>query len=288
MHILQALVNGITEGSILALASLGLTLVFAISRFANAAHGDYLTMGAYGAYCGAALLGLSMPLAALVGIASSIATGLLFYSIVFRKLAKRSAAVNLIASIGIALFVRHAIIFVAGTEQYTYGLPILRAWRIAGLRLFPMDLLFAGISLSAMTAVHLILRFTEIGRKMRAVSDNPQLARISGIRSGTVQVIMWIMALSLAGLAGILFGMKTVVDPLLGWDMLLPAFAAAILGGFGSPTGALLGGIIIGASQELAVLFISETYKVAVAFLVIAVVLLVRPSGLMGHREMVR
>jgi branched-chain amino acid transport system permease protein len=99
---------------------------------------------------------------------------------------------------------------------------------------------------------------------------------------------MWIIAASLAGIAGILIGMKTVVDPLMGWDLLLSAFAAAILGGLGSPTGAILGGVVIGISQEMTVVFISETYKVAVAFVVIGVVLLVRPWGLMGHREAVR
>jgi len=288
MWILQALVNGVTEGAILALAALGLTLVFAISRFPNAAHGDYLTWGAYGAYLGTAALGMSMPLAALVGFVMTIGIGLGCYYFVFRRLAKRSGAVNLIASIGIALFLRHTIVFVAGTEQYTYGLPILRAWRLARLRIFPMDLFFVGMSLAAIATVHLILRYTEIGRKMRAVADSPQLARVSGIRTGPVHITMWIMALSLAALAGILLGMKTVVDPLLGWNILLPAFAAAILGGFGSPGGAILGGLVIGVSQELAVVFISETYKVAVAFIVIAAVLLIRPWGLLRQREMVR
>ncbi len=288
MSILQALANGVTEGAILALAALGLTLVFGVSRFPNAAHGDCLTWGAYGAYFGTAVLGVSMPLAALVGFVITIGIGLGCYYFVFRRLGQSSSAVNLIASIGLALFLRHTIVFVAGTEQYTYGLPILRAWRVAGLRIFPMDLFFVGMSLVAIVSVHMILRYSEIGRKMRAVSDSPQLARISGIRTGSVHIAMWIMALSLAALAGILIGMKTVVDPLLGWDILLPAFAAAILGGFGSPTGAILGGLVIGISQELAVVFISETYKVAVAFIVIAAVLLVRPWGLLGQREAVR
>jgi branched-subunit amino acid ABC-type transport system permease component len=288
MSILQALVNGVAEGAILALAALGLTLVFGISRFPNAAHGDYLTCGAYSTYFGIAVLGLSMPLAALAGLVITIGVGLGCYYYVFRRLAKRSSAVNLIASIGIALFLRHAIVFVAGTQQYSYGLPILRAWRVAGLRIFPMDLFYVGMSLAAIAVVHLILRYTEIGRKMRAVADSPQLARVSGIRSGPVHITMWIMAMSLAALAGILLGMKTVVDPLLGWDVLLPAFAAAILGGFGSPGGAILGGLVIGVSQELAVVFISETYKVAVAFIVISAVLLIRPWGLLGQREVVR
>lgn len=288
MNVTQALVNGITEGTILSLVALGLTLVFGISRFTNAAHGDYLTVGAYGAYFGTAFLHLSMPLAALCGILFTTATGLIFYYFVFKRLAGRSGATKLIASIGIALFVRHFIIFFAGTDQFSYGLPILRAWRVGGLRIFPTDVIFSGLSLAAIALVHCVLRYTDIGRKMRAVSDSPQLARICGIHAGSVHVIMWIISLSLAGFAGILLASKTVIDSLLGWDILLPAFAAAILGGLGSPYGAILGGIIIGVSQEFAVLFISETYKVPFSFIVIGLVLLIRPSGLVGHKEYVR
>jgi len=288
MQILQALANGITEGAILALAALGITLVFGISRFANAAHGDYMTTGAYGAYFGTGFLGLSMPMAALLGIVTAAGVGLLFYFLVFKKLSRNSSAVNLIVSIGVAIFIRYSIVLFAGSEQYSYGLPILRAWRFGELRIFPMDLFFIGTSVISIAFVHIILRYTEFGRKMRAVADNSQLARVSGIRVENVEVIMWIMASALAGIAGILIGMKTVVDPLMGWNMLLAAFAAAILGGLGSPGGAILGGLIIGISQEMSVVFISETYKVAIAFIVIAVVLLVRPWGLLGHREAVR
>lgn len=286
--ILQALLNGITEGAILALAALGLTLVFGISRFPNAAHGDYLAVGAYGAYLGSAVLGLPMPLAALLGILCTVFAGLLFYHFVFKKLANRPSATNLIASIGIALFVRYFIIFFAGTEQFNYKLPILRAWKFAGLRIFPADTVFTAVSITVIVLVHLVLRYTDIGRKMRAVSDSPQLARISGIRTVQVNLTMWVISLGLAGLAGILIAAKTVVHPYLGWDLLLPAFAAAILGGFGNPYGAILGGIVIGVSQELAVLFISETYKIAFSFTIIAFVLLFRPWGILGHKEAVR
>jgi branched-chain amino acid transport system permease protein len=288
MCLIQALVNGLIEGSLLSLVALGMTLVFGISKFPNAAHGDYLTVGAYGAYFGIAFLHLSIPLAAFCGILVTVITGLIFYYLVFRKLAHRSSATKMIASIGIALFLRHFIIFFAGTDQYTYGLPILRAWKVGGLRIFPMDLIFTALSVSGIIAVHLVLRYTDIGRKMRAVSDNSQLASISGIRAGSVNLIMWTISLSLAGFAGILLGSKMVVDNLMGWDILLPAFAAAILGGLGSPYGAILGGIIIGISQELAVLYISETYKVTFSFIVIGLVLLIRPSGIAGHREAVR
>ena len=288
MHVLQALANGIIEGSILALAALGLTLVFGIARFPNAAHGDYLTVGAYGTFFGLHFLGLPLTLAVVCGILVTALVGVLFYIFVFKKLAGRHSAVSLIASVGIALFVRHAVIFIAGTDQYTYHLPILRAWRVGGLKILPMDLAYFSVSIAAIAAVHLLLRYTDIGRRMRAVSDSPQLARVSGIRVGRVHLAMWMISLCLAGLAGILLASRTVVSPYLGWDILLPAFAAAILGGFGSPYGAILGGAVIGISQELAVLFISETYKVAFSFVIIAVVLLVRPWGILGRKELVR
>lgn len=288
MLILQALANGLVEGAILALAALGLTLVFGIARFANAAHGDFLAVGAYGAFVGVHFLGLPMPLAALSGMVLTVVVGLIFYRFVFKKLSVQNSTISLIASIGIALFVRHGIIFFAGTDQYTYQLPILRAWRIGGLKIFPMDVVYVSLSVAAIAMVHLLLRYTDIGRHMRAVSDSPRLARVSGIRVGRVHVLMWVLSLSLAALAGMLLASRTVIHPYMGWDILLPAFAAAILGGFGSPYGAILGGIVIGISQELAVLFISETYKVAFSFAIIALVLLIRPWGILGRREMVR
>jgi len=288
MPVLQALTNGFVEGVILALVALGLTLVFGIARFPNAAHGDYLAVGAYGTFVGVSFFGLPVPLAAFGGMALTVAVGLLSYRFVFKKLAARHSAVSLIASIGIALFIRHAIILIAGTDQYTYHLPVLRAWRIGGIKIFPMDLVYTGLSLLTIAGVHLLLRYTDIGRRMRAVSDSPQLARVSGIRVGRVHGVMWVLSLCLAALAGTLLASRTVVHPYVGWDMLLPAFAAAILGGFGSPYGAILGGIVIGVSQELAVLFISETYKIAFSFAVISIVLLVRPWGLLGRREIVR
>lgn len=288
MQVLQALANGFVEGAILALVALGLTLVFGIARFPNAAHGDYLAVGAYGTFIGVHFLGLPVPLAAIGGIALTVAVGLACYRFVFRKLAPRPSAISLIASIGIALFVRHAIIFFAGTDQYTYQLPVLRAWRIGGIKIFPMDVVYTGLSLLTIAGVHLLLRCTDIGRRMRAVSDSPRLARVRGVHVGRVHAAMWVLSLSLAALAGILLASRTVVHPYVGWDILLPAFAAAILGGFGSPVGAILGGIVIGISQELAVLFISETYKVSFSFAVISIVLLARPWGILGRKEMVR
>lgn len=285
--VLQAIANGVVEGSVIALIALGLTVVFAVSRLLNVAHGDYLTFGAYATFWASQGLKLTVPLAALVGVVATIVLGLFFHQLVFKKLIRSSIAA-LVASIGIALLVRHAIIFIAGTGQQTYDLPLYRAWRIGDLRIIPTDLAVVAISLSAITLVHLLLRYTGLGREMRAVADNPELARVSGIRASRVYVTMWVVALALAALAGMLLGARTVIQPYLGWDVLIPAFAAAILGGLGNPYGAILGALVIGISQDLAVLWVSETYKSAIAFVILALMLLYKPTGLLGRKEAVR
>lgn len=286
--LLQAIANGVVEGSVIALVALGLTLVFAVSRLLNVAHGDYLTFGAYATLWASQGLKLAAPLAVLAGVVVTVALGLLFHQLVFRKLVAHSNIAALVASIGVALLVRHAIIFVAGTGQQAYDLPLYRAWRIGDLRIIPTDLAVVAISLAAITLVHLLLRYTILGREMRAVADNPELARVNGIWASRVYVTMWVVALALAAVAGTLLGGRTVIQPYLGWDVLIPAFAAAILGGLGNPYGAIVGALVIGISQDLAALWVSETYKTAVAFIILALMLLYKPTGLLGRREVVR
>ena len=139
-----------------------------------------------------------------------------------------------------------------------------------------------------MAAVFLVLHATPVGRRMRAVADDPALAQVSGIEPARVMVTLWAMAGAVAAVAGIMVGIKTVVQPELGWSVLLPAFTAAILGGIGSPLGALVAGLLLGLVQELSTPFVGFTYKLAMVFLVLLLVLLVRPSGLFGRRDRLR
>jgi branched-chain amino acid transport system permease protein len=143
-----------------------------------------------------------------------------------------------------------------------------------------VDVAIAVLSLSAMGAIWWILAKTRLGREMRAVADVPDLAVISGIDRRRVVRAVWIVTGALSGLAGILLGAKVGITPLMGWSMLLPSFAAAILGGVGSPAGAVLGGILLGIAAELSTFIVSPSYKVAIAFLVMTVVLLIRPTGI--------
>lgn len=285
--ILQAVLNGIAEGALLAMMALGITLIFGVAKFSNNAHGEILTVGAYGALWASAVFALPLWLSVPAGVALAVSVGLLAYQLVFRHMVDRPIAA-LLASIGVSIFLRGLISMIAGTQQYGLDVPMWRAWRLAGLRILPMETYVCIASFIAIYAVHLILKNTRIGVEMRAVADNPLLARTSGINPERVNRATWTIALVVGGLAGIFVAAKTAVYPDLGWGLLLPAFAAAVLGGLGSPYGAILAGLLLGIAQNVATLWINDTYKSSIAFVVLIAVLLVKPSGLTGRREVAR
>lgn len=289
-------INGLVEGAVIALPALALTLVMGIARFPNAATGDWMTLGAYVAVGAQALwvgtgLGapaLGMLLATLAGAAACAGVAMAAYELIFRRLARSAMVASLLASIGLAFLVRSLITLVAGSEQRTFALPLVRAWNFGGVRLLPTDLMIAAVALLVLVAVFAWLRFGRSGRLLRAVASNPELARLSGIRSQKLMWMLWALAGTLSAIGGVLLGVKSVVMPELGWEMLLPAFAAMVLGGIGSPVGAVVGALLTGVGQELSVPFVGPSYKIAIAFALLVVTLLVRPAGLFGRPEQVR
>ena len=282
------LINGTVEGLLIALPALALTLVMGIARFPNAATGDYMTVAAY-AGIGVQALGVtSIALSGLGAIAAGIAISLLFYVTVFRPLRTRPPVASLVASIGVAFFARAMLTLFVGHDQYTFQIPLTRAWNFGGVRILPTDLYVAANALAAVVLLFALLHLTPIGRQMRAIADNPDLARASGIRSRRVLLALWAIAGALCALGGMMYGVKAVVMPELGWELLIPAFAAMILGGIGSPVGAVLGGVLLGIASELSVPLVGPSYKIAVAFAVLLLVLLVRPRGLLGRPIAVR
>lgn len=282
--ILELLIAGISSGLVVGLAALAVTLVFGIARFANAATGDMMTTGAYGAFVGAAATG-SMVAGGLIGMALGALVGILIYLLVFKMLAGRSAVTALLASIGVGFILRAIIGVVFGHQQKTFQLPLVRPWIIEGVRLHPNDVYLTITAVAAVALTFVFLHATPVGRRMRAVADNPGLARVSGIAPIRVMVALWSLAGALSAVAGIVLGIKTIINPELGWEMLLPAFAAAILGGLGQPAGAVIAGVLLGMAQEMSTPFVGFTYKVAISFLVLLLVLLVRPQGLFGRLE---
>ncbi|WP_406857144.1 branched-chain amino acid ABC transporter permease [Alsobacter sp. KACC 23698] len=283
---INLVLSGAVQGLIIALAALAISLTFAVARFPNAATGDVMTLGAYVAVIAQGAAG-SLLLGGLVAMLVTVGLSVLSYALVFRKLADRLVA-SLIASIGIAFFLRSMLTLFLGFDQRVFRVPIMRAMNFSGVRVLPIDLWLAGISVLVLAATFALLFLTPLGRRMRAVAADSDLARASGIRSGQVMVMLWAMVGLLSAIAGVMVGIKTVVTPELGWDLLLPAFAAAVLGGIGSPVGAVVAAVGLGIVQELSTPLVGFTYKIALSFVALIGVLLVRPQGLFGQIERVR
>ena len=189
-----------------------------------------------------------------------------------------------IASVALNIVIENAVRFVWGNDLRGYDLPIVRDWRFGGLRLGPQqaeDALFAAI---AMAAVFVFLGSTRTGRMMRAVADNPSLAALKGIDAGRVAMLATALGMGLAGFGGMLVGLDTSIDPLTGYRVMLPIFAAAVVGGLGSVPGAVLGALVVGIGEELSLLVLPPSYRTAVGFAAIVVTLSLRPRGLLGER----
>jgi branched-chain amino acid transport system permease protein len=194
----------------------------------------------------------------------------------------------MLASIGIAFFGRGVLTLFTGQDPKFFPLHGMAVLVLGPVRLQVTDAWLAATALLCVAAVLGVLHLTPIGRQMRAVADNPVLAQASGIRSRRVMLALWAMVGAITGIAGLIVAMRTTVNPELGWDLLVPAFAAAVLGGVGSPGGAVPAGIALGVLQELSTPWLGFSYKTAVSFVILAVILLLRPHGLFGVKEAVR
>ena len=286
--VVNLLTNGIVEGLVIALPALALTLVMGICKFPNASAGDTMTLGAYAALVFHAG-GLPMFFVAVLGaMMVSALVSWAAYRLIFSRLTQAPMVASLLAAIGLAFVLRSVLALSVGPEARTFKLPLVRAWNFDGVRLLPTDLMIAAVAMTAVIAVFCLLGLTDAGRKLRAVADNPDLARLSGIRSRRLMWLLWAVAGALAGLGGVLIGVKGVLTPEIGWEFVLPAFAAVILGGIGSPVGAVVGAVVMGIAQELSVPLVGPSYKLVVAFAVMVMVLLFRPAGLFGTIEKVR
>jgi len=282
--VLQLIVYGLISGSILALGAIGLTLIYGILNFANFAHGDLMALGAYLVLFFKISLALPMWLAFLLGMLCTALLGVCLDRVWFRPLRQRGArgAILAISSLGLALILQNLIRMLWGPQVQYYSRAIHFPFTVPGLqvRLNTQQILIFVIALGLVILVSLFLQRTKLGKAMRATSDNFNLALISGIDTERVVLWTWLLGAGLAAAGGILLGMSVRLQPIMGWDLLLPIFAATILGGIGSPYGAMAGALIIGLAEELSTPFIPTEYKTAVSLVLLVLVLLVRPRGL--------
>lgn len=274
---------GIVLGCIYALGAIGISLTFGILRFANFAHGDLMTVGAYLALT---FVGMGWPvgLSLIPALVGTMGVALLFDQVVYRQLRRRDPVILLISSFGTALILRSAVQLIWGSSNQVYRTGIQLPWRFWGLRLRQDQLVIILGAVVLVFILHLFLQRTRVGKAMRAMADNVDLARVTGI--DTEQIVLWTWGIGslMAAAAGVFLGMDTRLHPTMGWTLLLPMFAAAILGGIGQPYGAIVGGLVIGLAEEYSTLFISPAYKAGVAFAILVVMLVVKPTGLFGGR----
>ncbi len=283
----QASLNGLTLGTIYALGAVGLTLVYGILRLVNFAHGDFLTFGAYIAFLVNVTWGLPLALAIVGGMAATAALGLLSERVMWRPMRAKGAGFLqlLLMTIGLAFVIRAVITWFWGTEIRTLDVNVVDSVTFLGLRIGKTELLVVIVGIAVLLAVAAVVRFTMLGKRMRALSDNLALAETAGIDTRRVILYTWLFAGALAGLAGALAGALTNLRPELGFELLLPIFAAVILGGIGNPFGALIAGLVLGVVIELSTLVIEPRWKVTVGFLALIVALIIRPQGIFGKAK---
>jgi branched-chain amino acid transport system permease protein len=299
--VLDLLASGLVFSSIIVLGSIGLSLVYSIANFANFAHGDTMTIGAYtslvtfGAVGGLGGSVLGLPLGFFVALVAGIAVATLV-AVVTEKLVYDGMDLDsiglLIVSIGLAFIYRAVVQLGFGAQSTRYGIEALRpieALLPYGVRVTQHDVAIVVSAAVLVTGLHVLLQYSDLGRKMRAMADNPDLARVSGIRTDRIKLWTWVIGAGLAGAGGAFLGLYSQLTPRMGFNLLLLIFAAVILGGIGSVYGAMLGGFLIGVINQMTPLLsqigipIGIEYADAIAFVIMVVVLLFRPTGIAGE-----
>jgi len=275
-------VTGVLVASLLALGAVGLSLTFGVARFANVAHPDFMMLGAYATFAFNTLVGVPFWWAALLGIGAALLVGVPVARLAYDKLPVTGTVQLLVISIGVSFILRHAVLFAFGSSLLQFSVPLQRPYVWGPVRLTPYQLLTLAVAAVLVLAVHLLLSRTKLGRVLRAIADNPVLTEIAGADVGRARLAMWFIAVLLAATGGILFGLNLVIQPNMGWDLVIPIFSAAIVGGIGNPYGAMGGALVIGLAQEWSTLLIPASYKEAIAFGAMALCLMFRPRGLWG------
>ena len=300
---LQFIADGLLVGAMIGLGAIGVSLTYSILRFANFAHGEFIAWGAYAALAISGLIGFltgqtisplgpfsfGWPLI-VAGMLAMVLSGLLALAldwVLFSRLRTRGNAIIMVmASFGASMALRSLLEFIFTSQPTYFSRELQIAFPIGGgVRVTPDQLLTLAMAITLVTTMFIVMNRTTIGRSMRAVSENPALASIVGVDVRAVIRATWLIGGALAAAAGIMIGLTVQIRPYMGFDLLLPLFAAAILGGIGSMPGAVLGGLIVGVAEAVAVPLVGAGYRGAVAFAVLIGVLIIRPTGLFGQRD---
>ncbi len=284
--LLQTILNGILAGCIYSLFAMGLTLIYGVLNFVNFAHGELIMWGAYFLYfLMEKPLSLPLSFALLPALFLTVLIGLGSDRLIFKPLRKANRLTLLITSLGLSFLLRNGAQLFWGAEIRTYGLEIKKGMRFLGVSITSNQVAIIVVSVLCIFLLYLFFYKSRMGKSMRAISDDLELARVMGIPSDRTIQWTWVIASSLAGLGGILLALDTNLHPGMGLINLVKAFAATLLGGVGNLWGALFGGMIIGLAENISIWILSPGYKDAIAFGIMVVMLLFRSSAVFSSKE---
>ncbi len=283
--IVPAIGFGIVTASILAVAGVGFTLQFGVTNILNLAYGDIMTAAAFVAYL-VTRAGLSVWLALVTGAAFGSVFSVLLNRCIYTPFVRRGTRLfgMIIVTIAVSLMVQNGLLAIFGANFFSLKLPRPTSVHIAGMVFSTVQLAIIAIAAVAMLLIHLLLRYTKLGKAMRATAADPDLARNCGIATDRVIDLAWAISGALCGLAGVILVMNvTAFTDTTGAQFLIPIVAVAVLGGIGQPYGAMLGALVIGITSEVAAAIFNPEYKDVVAFVILVVVLLARPQGILSE-----
>jgi branched-subunit amino acid ABC-type transport system permease component len=304
MEITQILVNSIVRGAELSLLAIGLTMVFDILKFANFAHPEYAVLGAFFAFVFNSVFGFHLVLSVLLAAFVTGWVGIFIDKAVFRRLRMIGAkpVTLMITSMGIAIALRNLMRLIWTSHMKSYAIPIKKPLIILGARLTPLQIVIIVSGMLSMVAFHLLLHRTKFGKALRAISDNSELAGACAIDSEKMIRLLWFVASAYAVIGGCMIAMEHVLYPRLGFDIIIPVFCAAILGGIGNPYGAMLGALTLALAENVLLaldfafiakvggifkvdtLQINTGYKPAISFAILILVLLFKPTGILKKK----
>jgi branched-chain amino acid transport system permease protein len=298
---IQVLFDGLVRSAELSFLAVGLTMVYGVLRFANFAHVEFATVGAYLAFALSEAAGTPLVVAAVLAIVLCGGLGIVVDRAIFSRLRGASPIMLMIASFALGIAMRESVRAIWGPSPFFYNLGIAGSWEVFGVLITPTQALIIVAAFIAMVLFHLLLSRTKLGIAMRATADNPSLSQASGISTARVISAVWFIGCGFAALGGILVGLNTQLKPDMGFGLIIEVFCAAIVGGIGSPYGAILGAILVGYAENVGLAidwsaplnaigfdvapftYIPASYKSAVAFALLILTLLVRPRGLLGR-----
>jgi branched-subunit amino acid ABC-type transport system permease component len=284
----QLLINSLIAGAIYSLVSSGFSLIYSICKFVHFAHGAVVTLSAYFLYILFSKIGLNFWISIILSVIFASITGFSINQIVYKQLRKRKASntILLIASVALLIFFESLILLLFGADVKTIGyIKISKGIEIFDAIITPLQIVIIIVSIILLISLFLFMKKTKLGKAMRAVADNKDVAEVLGISAEKIYSWSFIIGSIIAGIAGILVGLEQNLEPTMGTKLMIKGFTGAVIGGIDSVPGSILGSFLLGLAENFGIWFLPSGYKDAIAFMILFIFLLFRPQGILGIKK---